>query len=198
MNATKAWALAGLFLLATGSFAAGKPQKKSTASSSEKPEAILAAAKKASETRAWRVEARIEANKQMNISGIVAVNDFDLTVETVEGTKRQITLGEKSWVSEDGGKSWKNADVNDRRFYYLVHTPIKFSADQKIPAHEKVAPEKGEAEGLFHVRFKAPDKIQYEGDRPNWWIARESGKPTVVRRYHGPGVLEGDYVTTDA
>ena len=55
----------------------------------------------------------------MNISGIVAVNDFHLTIETVDGTERQITLGDKSWVSEDGGKNWKNADVNDRRFYYL-------------------------------------------------------------------------------
>jgi hypothetical protein len=200
MSATKAWTLEALFLMATGSFAAAKPQKKSTESNQEKPEAILAAAKKASETRAWRVEARIEANKQMNISGIVAESDFDLTIETVDGTKRQITLGDKSWASEDGGKNWKNADAKDRRFYYLVHTPIKFSADQKIPPHEKVAPEKGEDASLFHVRFKAAEKIHYEGDRPNWWIVLENGKPTVIRRYHGPGALEGesDYVTTDA
>lgn len=198
MSLNRAWTLAALLSLAIAAFASGKPQKKSTASGQEKPEAILAAAKKASETRAWRVDARIEANKQMNISGIVAVNDFDLTIETVDGTKRQITLGDKSWVSEDGGKTWKNADASDRRFYYLVHTPIKFSDDQKIPPHEKVAPEKGEAEGLLHVRFKAPDKIHYEGDRPNWWIALENGKPTIIRRYHGPGVLEGDYATTDA
>ena len=192
------WAVAALVLLASPSVASAKPQKKSTTSDQEKPEAILAAAKKVSETRAWRVDARIEANKQMNISGILAVNDFDLTIETVDGTKRQITLGDKSWVSEDGGKNWKNADVNDRRFYYLVHTPIKFSSDQKIPPHEKVPPEKGETENLLHVRFKAADKIHYEGDRPNWWIALESGKPTVIRRYHGPGGLEGEYVTTDA
>jgi len=190
---------AAAFLIATA-FASAKQQKKSTASGQEKPEAILAAAKKATETRAWRVDARIEANKQMNISGIVAGNDFDLTIETVDGSKRQITLGDKSWISEDGGKNWKDADVNDRRFYYLVHTPITFSADQKIPPHEKVPPEKGGSENLLHVRFKAPDKIHYEGDRPNWWIALENGKPTVIRRYNGPGILEGasDYITTNA
>ena|SRR5260370_40921653 len=120
MRSNRAWTLAALLSLAIAAFASGKPQKKSTASGQEKPEAILAAAKKASETRAWRVDARIEANKQMNISGIVAVNDFDLTIETVDGTKRQITLGGKSWVSEDGGKTWKNAGASDRRFYYLV------------------------------------------------------------------------------
>src|ERR1700730_9302544 len=160
-------AFVGIFWVAT-SFASAKQLKTSSGSDQEKPEAILAGAKKASETRAWRVDARIEADKQMNISGIVAANDLDLTIETVDGTKRQITLGDKSWVSQDGGKNWKNADVNDRRFYYLVHTPIKFSADQKIPPHEKVAPEKGEPADLLHVRFKAQEKIHYEGDRPNW------------------------------
>jgi hypothetical protein len=200
LSANKVSAFAVALLVAT-SFASAKQQKRSaTTPSQEKPEAVLAAAKKASETRAWRVDARIEGNKQVNISGIFAGNDFDLTIETVDGTKRQITLGDKSWISEDGGKNWKDGDVKDRRFYYLVHTPITFSADQKIPPHEKVPPKKGEAESLLHVRFKAAEQIHYEGDRPNWWIALEGGKPTIIRRYHGPGVLEGenDYVTTDA
>ena len=199
MNFSRACIFIALLLIAAP-FVSAKSQKKSTASRAEKPEAILATAKKATETRPWRVEARIEGDKQMNISGIVAMNDFDLTIETVDGSKRQITLGDKSWISDDGGKNWKSADAGDRRFYYLVHTPIKFSADQQIPPHEKVAPEKGEPENLLHVRFKAAEKIHYEGDRPNWWIALENGKPTVIRRYHGPGVLEGerDYVTTDA
>jgi len=198
-SVNKLSAFLAAFLVAT-SFSSAKPQKKSTAAGQEKPETILAAAKKATEIRPWRVDARIEGNKQMNISGIVAGNDFDLTIETVDGSKRQITLGDNSRISEDGGKTWKNADVTDRRFYYLVHTPIMFSTDQKIPPHEKVAPEKGEDENLLHVRFKSPEKIHYEGDRPNWWIALENGKPTVIRRYHGPGILEGesDYVTTDA
>jgi len=101
LNVTKVSAFAAA-LLVVAPFASAKQQKRSTTSDQEKPEAILAAAKKASETRAWRVDARIEANKQMNISGIFAGNDFDLTIETVDGTKRQITLGDKSSISEDG------------------------------------------------------------------------------------------------
>src|SRR5436853_4244527 len=112
MSSSRAWIFIALLLIAAP-FVSAKPQKKSTASGGEKPEAILATAKKATETRAWRVEARIEGDKQMNISGIVAMNDFDLTIETVDGAKRQITLGDKSWISEDGGKNWKNADVKD-------------------------------------------------------------------------------------
>src|SRR5437660_2767979 len=96
----------GIFLVAT-SFASAKQQKRSSGSDQERPEAILAAAKKISENRAWRIDARIEGDKQMNISGIVAGDDFDFTIETVDGTKRQITLGGNSWNSEDGGKNWK-------------------------------------------------------------------------------------------
>src|SRR5437763_10822401 len=116
MSPSRAWIFIALLLIAAP-FVSAKPQKKSTASGGEKPEAILADAKKATETRAWRVEARIEANKQMNISGIFAGKDFDLTIETVDGTRRQLTLGDKSWVTDDGGKNWKNADVKERRFY---------------------------------------------------------------------------------
>ena len=106
VSANRVWATA-TFLLIAVPFASAKPQKKSTTSDQEKPEAILAAAKKVSETRAWRVDARIEANKQMNISGIVAVNDFDLTIETVDGTKRQITwatrVGSAMMAAKTGG-----------------------------------------------------------------------------------------------
>jgi hypothetical protein len=186
-------------LLASVSVGFAKEQKKSTASSQEKPEAILSAATKLADAKAWSVQAHVKANKDMKISGIIFGKDFDLTIETVDGTKRQITLGDKSWVSEDGGKNWESANASERRFYYLVHTPIKFSPEQRIPAHEKVAPEKGEAGNLLHVRFKSPQKVNYEGDRPNWWIEMENGKPVAIRRYHGPGVLEGsrDFVVTD-
>src|SRR5438105_2850724 len=199
MNPTRIWAVIGLVLI-QWSIAAGKPPKKSSAPSEPKPEAVLAEAKKLSGDQAWRVEARITSDKDMKISGIVSGKDFDLTTETLDGTRRQITLGEKSWASDDGGKTWKDADAKERRFYYLVHTPIMFSRDQPIPPHEKVAPGKDEDPNVYHVRFKSPEKIHYEGDRPNWWIAFENGKPGAIRRYHGPGVLEGadDYVTTDA
>ena len=44
----------------------------------EKPEAILAAAKKLSENQPWQVEAHIVAEKiDMNISGIINGKDFD-------------------------------------------------------------------------------------------------------------------------
>ena len=107
-------------------------------------------------------------------------NDFNLTIETVDGTKRQFTWATR-WVA-----SWRqereDGEVNDRRFYYLVHTPIKFSPIKRFRRMKRFPSEKGETENLLHVRFKAPDKIHYEGDRPNWWIALETGKPSVAAK----------------
>src|SRR5213596_4236373 len=110
------WLLPVVFLLASASVGLAKAQKKSTASGQEKPEAILSAAKKFADAKAWGVQAHVNADKDMKISGIIFGKDFDLTIETIDGTTRQITLGDKSWSSDDGGKSWKESKEIDRRF----------------------------------------------------------------------------------
>jgi hypothetical protein len=171
----------------------------------EKPEAILAAARKLSDNQPWRVEAHVLADKiDMNISGIINGKDFDLTNDTGGQVRRQIVIGDKGWLTEKDGKTWKSWDANDRRFYYLVHTAIADS-DQKIPPLEKVGIEResravsaiakimGE-ESLLHIRFKAAQKINYEGDRPNWWILLKDGQPDTIRHYHGPAGFEGNLV----
>lgn len=166
------------------------------AAAAEKPEAMVAAAKQASDKRPWRVEARVmDEAGDMKISGIVFDRDFDLTIESAEGTRRQIVLGEKAWTSTDGDATWQEGDAKDRRFYYLAHTPIRFAGAEKIPPFEVVGTEKEGDESLLHVRFKAPDKVAYEGDRPNHWLLLENGKPIRVRRYHGPAGFEHRYVT---
>ena len=165
-----------------------------TAFSEEKPEAILAAAKKLSENQPWRVEAHIVAEKiDMNISGIINGKDFDLTIDSDDHVRRQIVIGDKGWLTEDDGKTWKSRDANDRRFYYLVHTPIA-DTGQKIPPFEKVGIDKEGEDSLLHIRFKAPEKINYEGDRPNWWILLKNGEPESIRHYHGPAGFEGNPV----
>ncbi len=171
----------------------------------EKPEAILAAARKLSDNQLWQVEAHVVAKDiDINISGIINGKDFDLTIETGDQVRRQIVIGDKGWLTERDGKTWKSWDANDRRFYYLVHTAIAES-DQKIPPLEKVGIEResravspvakiaGE-NSLLHIRFKAAQKINYEGDRPNWWILLKDGQPETIRHYHGPAGFEGNLV----
>ena len=63
----------------------------------EKPEAILAAARKLSDNQPWRVEAHVVAEKiDMNISGIINGKDFDLTIDTGDQVRRQIVIGDKA------------------------------------------------------------------------------------------------------
>jgi hypothetical protein len=189
------WLLPVVFLLASASVGLAKAQKKSTASGQEKPEAILSAAKEFADAKAWSVQAHVNADKDMKISGIIFGTDFDLTVETLDGTTRQIALSDKSWSSDDGGKTWMENKEIDRRFYYLMHTPIKYSVDEKIPPFAAVGTEKLGDESLLHIRFIAPDKITYEGDRANYWIATQDPKSPVIHRFLGPMGFENNYVT---
>jgi hypothetical protein len=160
----------------------------------EKPEAILAAVKKLSENKPWGVEAHVVAKDiDTNISGIINGKDFDLTIDTGDQVRRQIVIGDKGWLSDNDGDTWEISDANDRRFYYLVHTPIA-DTGQKFPPFEKVGIDKEGEDSVLHVRFKAPQKINYEGDRPNWWILLKDGQPESIQHYHGPAGFEGNLV----
>jgi hypothetical protein len=163
----------------------------------EAPADLVAAAKEASDKQPWRVEARISTDADnFKISGIVHDRDFDLTVENAAGVKRQIVIGERGWMSEDGGRTWSEGKADDRRFYYLAHTPIRFPGREKIPPFELVGKVQEGNDSLLHVRFKAPEKVGFEGDRPNTWILLRDDKPVSVRRYHGPAAFENTYVTS--
>ncbi|HEV3098477.1 MAG TPA: tetratricopeptide repeat protein [Candidatus Udaeobacter sp.] len=189
------WVVLAFFLFANASVGLAKPQNKPAKSGQEKPEAILSAAKKIADAKAWSIQAHVNADKDMKISGIIFGTDFDLTIEAIDGTTRQIVLGDKSWSSNDGGKSWKINKEIDRRFYYLMHTPIKYSADEKIPPFAAIGTEKLGDESLLHIRFIAPDKITYEGDRANYWIAMQNPQAPMIHRFLGPMGFENNYVT---
>jgi hypothetical protein len=110
---------------------------------------------------------------------------------------RQIALGKQGWSSADGGKTWKKSKVIDRRHYFIAHTPIRFRADEKIPPFDKVGTATANDETLLHVRFSAPDKVAYEGDRPNVWMAMDGPKALAIRRYAGPLGFDNEYVIAD-
>jgi hypothetical protein len=65
-------------------------------------------------------------------------------------------------------------------------TPIKYSADEKIPPFAAIGTEKLGDESLLHIRFIAPDKITYEGDRANYWIAMQNPQAPMIHRFLGP------------
>lgn len=163
----------------------------------ERPAAsLLKAAKEKMDTQAWRVEGLVQGDEGCTIAGIIFGRDFDLTVKDQRGESRQIAIGEKCWLSTDQGKTWKPKGSTDRRYYFLVHTPIRFDPAEKIPPFETVGKAKENGESLLHIRFKALDKVAYEGDRPNHWLTLDGDQPDGIRRYAGPLVLDNNYVTT--
>lgn len=162
----------------------------------DKPEALLMAAKKAADTKTLKVSAQVMGGKSVRIGGIISGRDFDLTIKGADTTLRQIVKGDKAWVTDDDGRTWKPVKLVDRRYYFLVHAPINFQEGERIPAFEKLETAEENGESLTHVRLINKEPVAYEGDRPNAWLVMKEGAPAGVRRYEGPLVFENDYVPT--
>lgn len=161
----------------------------------DRPVALLQTARQKMDGRPWKVDGLVQGDAGCSIKGIILGQDFDLTVQERDGESRQIAIGEKSWTTSDQGKTWKQNTSIDRRYFFLVRAPIRFNPAEKIPPFEQVGKSNEDGEELVHVRFKAADRVTYEGDRPNHWLTFVDGKPVQVRRYAGPLVLNKDYVT---
>ena len=93
------------FLLGSASIGFGKPQKNSTTSTQEKPDALLSAAMKKMSTDVWSVNGTVTSKKTIKLHGLLSGEDFDLTMEP--GVKpntsmREIVIKDKAWVCSDG------------------------------------------------------------------------------------------------
>jgi hypothetical protein len=174
-------------------------EKKTDAPNQPAPEALLLAAKKNMAGHpAWKFTATVDDEdnkKKMQLSGILEGDNCDLTLAgDRDAGLRQKIIGDAQYNSKDGGKTWQKSALQ-RDYFFLVHTPIKSPKGDKIPAFEIVqTTDAGEGVTIMHVRFKAPDAVDGEGDRPNYWIAMTDGKPSAVIRYHGPMGFQNHYV----
>ncbi len=106
-------------------------------------------------------------------------------------------MGQKQYVQPDGG-AWKTQAVS-RDFYGLVHSPINFHKDEKIPPFEIVEQEWLDDGGvLARIRYRAPQAVDDEDDtdRPNFWIEIHKDGSLLIKRYSGPAGYQGQYVTS--
>lgn len=172
-------------------------KKTTDASPQPAPEILLAAAKRnMTHHAAWKFSASVQARQEMKLSGILEGQNCDLTLAgDGDDGFRQKLVGKVQHSSTDGGKTWEQSEV-ERDLFHLVNTPVRSRADEKIPPFEIVS-SKEVAEGItiLHIRFKSPEVVQEEGDRPNYWLVLTDGKPSAVLRYHGPMGFQGKYVT---
>jgi hypothetical protein len=177
--------------------APGAAPKQPESSALPAPELLLAAAKKNMAAHgAWKFKATVELNKETQLTGILEGDNCDLSIppDGDDGFRQKI-IGNVQYATTDGGKTWNKSEP-ERDLLYLVRTPMRPRKDEKIPPFEVVqSTESGNGTTILHIRFKAPDAVGEEGDRPNYWIVLLDGKPTAVLRYHGPMGFQNRYIT---
>jgi hypothetical protein len=151
---------------------------------------LLTSALKLMATGTWEVDATLSRPVKMRIHGLLAGEDFDLTLEPQgRNAVRQIAIKDKIWASFDGGKTWKlqatAEQVTFRRVYDFVHNPIR--PDAALPAMEVGEQEIRDGEKWMHLRSKVSDKKQAASERMEYWFAMsQDPKRNGVRRYEGP------------
>src|SRR6266404_3310512 len=76
---------------------------------------MLGSALKLMATGTWEVEATFSRTRKMRVHGLLAGDDFDLTLKPAGANAvRQIGIKDKIWASFDGGKTWKLQTVPEQ------------------------------------------------------------------------------------
>jgi tetratricopeptide (TPR) repeat protein len=151
---------------------------------------LLAEALKLMETGTWELDATISRAFKFRIRGLLAGQDFDLTVEPEDRNAfRIIALKDQVWTSYDHSKSWKLEDAKGhalaQRFYGFVHNPLRSEAAS--PALQVVKQETHDGDTWMQLRPKKSDKKKAELQQTEYWIAiSQDAKRNGVRRYEGP------------
>jgi tetratricopeptide (TPR) repeat protein len=151
---------------------------------------LLAEALKLMETGTWEVDVTISRAFKFRVHGLLAGQDFDLTVEPEDRNAfRVIAIKGQLWTSFDGSKTWKLEDAKGdavaQRFYGFVHYPLRSEAVS--PALQVVKQETHDGDTWMQLRPKKSDKKKAELQQTEYWIAiSQDAKRNGVRHYEGP------------
>jgi hypothetical protein len=139
---------------------------------------LLAEALKLMETGVWEVDATISRGKKMQVRGLLAGNDFDLSLEPEDrNAVRQIAIKDHVWASFDGSKTWKPQS--------FVHNPLRSEAAS--PELQVVKQETRDGDTWMQLQPKKSDKKKVQPQQTEYWIAiSQDPKRNGVRRYEGP------------
>jgi tetratricopeptide (TPR) repeat protein len=151
---------------------------------------LLVEGLKLMETGVWGVDATISGAFKFRAHGLLAGQDFDLTVEPEDRNAfRLIAIKGQLWTSFDGSKTWKLEDAKGhavaQRFYGFVHNPLRSEAAS--PALQVVKQETHDGDTWMQLRPKKSDKQKAKPQQMEYWIAiSQEPKRNGVRRYEGP------------
>jgi hypothetical protein len=151
---------------------------------------IVALGLKLMETGVWEVDATISRAFKFRVHGLLAGQDFDLTVEPEDRNAfRLIAIKDKLWSSFDGSKTWKLEDAKGhalaQRFYAFVHNPLRSEAASLTL--EVAKQETRDGETWMQLRPKKSGKSKAKLQQTEYWIViSQDPKRNGVRRYDGP------------
>jgi tetratricopeptide (TPR) repeat protein len=151
---------------------------------------LLAQGLKLMQASVWEVDATVSRGFKFRIHGLLAGQDFDLTVEPGDRNAfRAIAIKGQLWTSFDGSKTWKLEDAKGQavvqRFYDFVHNPLRSEAAP--PALQVVKQETHDGDTWMQLRTKRSDKQKTKPQQTEYWIAiSQDPKRNGVRRYEGP------------
>jgi tetratricopeptide (TPR) repeat protein len=164
------------FLLANAPSAFGKPQKKSAEAVQENAKPLLNAALKKMETGVWSVNGTVQAKKTIKLHGLLAGEDFDLSMEpgvNPNTPMREIVIKDKGWICSDG-ETWHATRPDDRLVYNWVQVPIMAGGGISQMSFEKVGTEQRDGQTWLHVRMKVPEKNIKPKELPQYWLVLDS------------------------
>jgi tetratricopeptide (TPR) repeat protein len=151
---------------------------------------LLVEGLKLMETGVWEVDATIRGAFAFRAHGLLAGQDFDLTVQPEDRNAfRLIAIKDQLWTSFDGSKTWKLEDAKGhavaQRFYGFVHNPLRSEAVS--PALQIAKQETHDGDTWMQLRPKRSDKVKAKPQQTEYWIAiSQDPKRNGVRRYEGP------------
>ena len=166
--------ITAFIVFANASSGFGKPEKKSAGSAQENSDPLVNAAMKKMETGVWSVKGTVTAKKPIKLQGLLAGEDFDLSMEpgvNPNTPMREIVIKNRGWICSDG-ETWHATKSDDRLIYNWTHVPIM--ADRKLPSFEKVGSEQRNGHTWLHVRLKVPEKKINPKELPQYWLVLDS------------------------
>ena len=145
------------------------------------------AALRAAAANPVKVDAVITTSSRTRLAGTIAGRDFDFTIAADGKTSRQIAVGEKSWVSADGGKTWQEEKVTDRAYFDKVRFPLDAVADVALfrPVDRTFAG--SNSGGATEWWFSTAPGYDLEGnpDLAAYRVAVKDGRALALRSFDG-------------
>ena len=138
----------------------------------------------------WEVDATISRAFKFHIHGLLAGQDFDLTVQPEDRNAfRLIALKGQLWTSFDGNKTWKLEDAKGhavaQRMYSFVHNPLRPEAAS--PGLQVVKQEAHDGDTWMQLQPKKSERKRSSLSRQNIGLpsakiqsATESGDTMVL------------------